>query len=259
MALELILDSVDTLPEAVRGLYVESEGKFKLDVAGIPDTTGLKTALDAERKAAKAANAKAADYEKRFAGIDPEEVAALKAEREAMEEARLKSEGKLEEVTAKRLEKAKAEYQKMADDATAQRDAERARANNFEAKVLASQIMGAATGKVHADPATMDVVAMLAKSVFSLNDNGDAVAFDQDGNVILGKDGKTPYTPSEWLDGLKETHKFLFPAGNTGGGSQGSRQTIAGNKTMTQEQFHSAYLPRERAAAITSGKITLID
>jgi hypothetical protein len=42
MALDLIVDKIDGLSEPLRGLYVEKEGKFHLDVAGLEDTGGLK-------------------------------------------------------------------------------------------------------------------------------------------------------------------------------------------------------------------------
>ena len=52
MPLDLVVDSVDSLPEAVRGLYAEKDGKFHLDVSGVEDTAGLKSALAKERTAA---------------------------------------------------------------------------------------------------------------------------------------------------------------------------------------------------------------
>src|SRR4051812_49315938 len=51
-ALQLSVDSIDGLDEALRSLYVEKDGKFQLDVDGIEDTSGLKTALQKERRTA---------------------------------------------------------------------------------------------------------------------------------------------------------------------------------------------------------------
>lgn len=50
MALKLSVDSVDGLEESVRGLYTEKDGKFVLNVEGLEDTSGLKTALQKERR-----------------------------------------------------------------------------------------------------------------------------------------------------------------------------------------------------------------
>lgn len=55
MPLELIVEKIDALPETIRGLYVEKEGKYHLDVTGIEDVSGLKKShekLLAEKKQA---------------------------------------------------------------------------------------------------------------------------------------------------------------------------------------------------------------
>lgn len=54
MALKFSVEKLDDVDEAFRPLYVEKDGKFVLDAEGIPapsDDTGLKTALQKERKA----------------------------------------------------------------------------------------------------------------------------------------------------------------------------------------------------------------
>jgi hypothetical protein len=48
--LKLVLDSIEGLDETTREMYVEKDGKFHLDVDGIEDTGGLKSALQKERK-----------------------------------------------------------------------------------------------------------------------------------------------------------------------------------------------------------------
>lgn len=74
-ALKLSVDSIDGLDESVRGLYVEKDGKFHLDVDGIEDTGGLKSALSSERK-------RAAELEKqtkawKSIGKTPDEISEL--------------------------------------------------------------------------------------------------------------------------------------------------------------------------------------
>lgn len=74
MALKLIVEKIEEVGEAHRSLYAERDGKFHLDVEGLEDTSGLKSALESERKLRK-------DAEKRLGtlkDIDPEEYARLK-------------------------------------------------------------------------------------------------------------------------------------------------------------------------------------
>lgn len=59
MALKLTLDTLDGVDEAIRPLYVEHDGKFKLAVDGLEDTGGLKSALEKERKARREAEQRA--------------------------------------------------------------------------------------------------------------------------------------------------------------------------------------------------------
>ena len=59
MALKLTLDSLDGVDEAIKSLYVEQDGKFKLAVDGLEDTSGLKSALEKERKARRDAEQRA--------------------------------------------------------------------------------------------------------------------------------------------------------------------------------------------------------
>lgn len=59
MALKLTLDTLDGVDEAIKALYVEHDGKFKLAVDGLEDTSGLKSALEKERKARREAEQRA--------------------------------------------------------------------------------------------------------------------------------------------------------------------------------------------------------
>lgn len=59
MALKLTLDNLDGVDEAIKPLYVEHDGKFKLAVDGLEDTSGLRSALEKERKARREAEQRA--------------------------------------------------------------------------------------------------------------------------------------------------------------------------------------------------------
>jgi hypothetical protein len=116
--LAAVVDSLDAVPESYRDLYVEADGKYRIDAEGVEslvDTSGLKSALEKERKAAK----EAAAALKKYDGVDVEEFARLKEEREAAEAAKLQTEGKWEEMKkrlsdshAKELEKYTGEVSK---------------------------------------------------------------------------------------------------------------------------------------------------
>jgi hypothetical protein len=72
---------------------------------------------------------------------------------------------------------------------TARAEKAEAFASKFQGKVLGDSVRGAAL-KAGALPEATDDIILRAKGVFSLNEEGEAVAVDESGQVILGKDGK---------------------------------------------------------------------
>lgn len=63
MALKLTVDSLDGLDDSVKTLYKEDNGKFRLDLDGYEDTTGLKAQRDALLNEKKEAQRKAKEAE----------------------------------------------------------------------------------------------------------------------------------------------------------------------------------------------------
>lgn len=82
MPLALIVDSLDNVPEALRGAYVADGDKFKLD-AEVEDTAALKGALAKERKAASDAAKELTKW--KASGKSPDEIAELLAAQEEAE------------------------------------------------------------------------------------------------------------------------------------------------------------------------------
>ena len=83
MALKMTVDSLEDVPEELKSLYVPKDGQYALDVQGAEDTSGLKSALEAERKARRDADKKLASYRE----VDPEDYARLKRQAQLREAA----------------------------------------------------------------------------------------------------------------------------------------------------------------------------
>jgi len=83
MALKFKLKSKDEIPAEFQSLYVERDGAFVLDVDAVAD----KFKLDEFRANNVALLKQLDDLEKKFAGIDPEKVRELEAEKLRLEEA----------------------------------------------------------------------------------------------------------------------------------------------------------------------------
>lgn len=250
-------DAWAKLAKEVQALYVEKDGKYHLDVeGGIDDKAELKSALDKERKAAREAERLLKEFQKKFEGIDADEVKKLLEKLGGDEEAMLIKAGKIDEVIARRTEKLVKAHEKALKDATDKTIAEKARADKFSQRVLDNHIRAAATkAGLHAN--AVEDALFRARTMFSLNEEGEAVQLDKDGHVVSGKDGRSPYSPTEWLEGMKETAPHWFPAGGTGGGAPGGKGGAAG-KTMKRADFE-ALDPVAKHKAVMVDKVTVVN
>lgn len=218
MPLQLVVDTLEGLPETVATLYTKGDdGKFKLGVEGVPDVTNLKKALQAERDARTAAERTAKDFE----GLDAKEIRDMLKQMEGNEEAQLLKAGKIDDVIARRTQKLVQENERKLKEALEKVDAESTRAKRLIAKVLDGAVTAAAS-KAGLHPQAIDDAMLHARAIFSLDENGNAVQLGDDGKPVLGKDGKTPFTPSEWLESMREAKPHWFPATASGGGARNS-------------------------------------
>jgi len=259
-ALPLVVDKagLEKVPEAQRTLYVEKDGKYRLDVDGVEDTSGLKSALEKEREARKNEEKARKEFEKRFEGIDPDKTRQLMAQFEDADEANLIKEGKagIDKIIEKRTAKLRQEFEKKLEEASAGREGALEVAGTFMDKVLENQVRAAAT-KAGLHPSAVDDAIIRAMGIFSIDDDGNAVQLDDEENIILGKDGKTPFSLEEWMGGMRESAPHWFPASSSGGGAHGGKGGGAGGKTMKRAAFE-ALSPTEKAAAMKE-KTTLVD
>lgn len=250
MALNLVVDTLDAVSEAQRGLYVEKDGKFRLDVDGLPDTDGLKSALEKERTAAKDAKRLAADMAKRYEGIDPDKVRGMLSKFEGDQEAKLIAEGKIDEVVNLRTEK-------LRNELSSQLETTNSRVKALSQKALDNHILSAAA-KVGIHKDAIEDALLRGRNMFALAEDGSAVQRGPDGNPVLGKDGKTPFGPMEWLESSKEFAPHWHLNGSSGSGAGGSGNGQSGQKTITRAQYDSMN-PEARHKALVTDKVKIID
>lgn len=100
MPLQATLDSLEGLPEEFHEDYEQRDGKFHLKILDgfvakdqVEDVTGLKSALEKEREAARKAAARARALEEKVGEVDPEDYARLKELEAKQEEDKAKKAG----------------------------------------------------------------------------------------------------------------------------------------------------------------------
>ena len=247
MALEMVVDSLDNIEEVHKGLYVEKDGKFNLDVTGGEDVTGLKSALEKERLNGRTLTKTVKDLQTKFKGIDANLVRDMLSQADNDAEVKLIAEGKIQQVLEARL----AKHQKDTDDKLAGKDET---INSLKSKAL-ENIFRAAAVKAGAHKSAIDDIILRGGNTFSLDGDNKAVQLGTDDQPVLGKDGKTNFSPSEWLEGMKSTSPHWFPVGNSGGDSHGDGDGQTG-KTMTRADFDALGHVAKNKFMKDGGKIT---
>lgn len=261
MPLAFVVDTLDTVPEPQKALYAaRADGKFQLVVEGLPNNDGLISALDKERESARTAEKARKELELKYQGVDPVKYRLIMEKAHGDEEAALIAAGKFDEAFEKRLTKHTESWQKKLEAEMGQTKTEKARAEKFLEKVLESHLLAAFNGKTH--PAAMKAALREAREVFTLDEHGNAVQRDANGLIVIGKDGKTPFSPVEWIDSdaVRSGSPYLFPATGGGGGQkQSSKDTPPGTKTMTRADHDERVAKGESLGKFFKDGGTLVD
>ncbi|MEX6158895.1 hypothetical protein [Providencia manganoxydans] len=222
------------------GTTITPEMQAIIDKAVSDQVAGLKAKRDELLGTNKDLKSELDSLKGQLEGIDLKAVKDLLSKAHMDEESKLIAEGKLDEVIQKRTERLRADYDNKL--ATEKQRADKAEdyANKFRQSVVKGHIIQAAVESGALKEATGDI-AFLAQSQFSLDDNGNAVALDEAGEVIIGKDGKTPLSPKEWIETIRENKPYFWPVAQ-GSGAQGSG--VAGKKWSDYTEAERADLAR---------------
>ena len=223
MPLKYKFKSRDEIPAELQSHYIERDGAWTLDADGVVE----KSKLEEFRATNVAVMKERDDLQKRFEGIDPDEVRQLAAEKQKLLEERQLKAGEADKVIETRLKTARVEWDKQHGVVVAERDALTSRLTAIQ---IDQAVVAEATKRGLRATAIPDITSR-ARTNFKLV-NGVPQAFEADGQPArMGKDGVTPMTLAEWVDALVSDAPHLFEA-NAGGGAAGSGSGGAGNRSV---------------------------
>lgn len=245
MALKFILDSLDGLSEAQQALYVEKDGKFHLDVDGLEDTSGLKSALDKERAARR-------DFEKKYGAlkdIDPEEYARLKKDAEERAAAKAKEEGQWEVLRQQLVDKHQKEIEGK-DSALA----------SMRVALESHLVDAAATSAIAVAKGIPDLLLPHVKaSVKVVEDGGKYVVqiVDAQGNARIADGKGTPMSITDLVAEMKKSPVFgrAFDGVDTTGGGT-TQPSGPGNPKIISKNDPVAF--GQNLEAIAKGDMTVV-
>lgn len=216
MALPLIVDSIDKIPEAVRGEYTEKDGKFHLNIDGeLPDpneSSALRKALENSRRVEKELQKKVAKWEK--LGKSDEEIAELLRATEEAERKKAEADGDHQKILKQLQDKWEKERAELESELNAARASERN-------AIIGTSVMSALT-KAGATEEGIDLLpSQLAARIKYETEDGKRVL------KIMQADGETPMAGSgkdgtATFDDLVKEATMKWPSLFKGDGQSGS-------------------------------------
>ena len=247
MSLKAVVKTLDDVPEEARALYAEKDGSFHLDIEGIenhPGATSLKNALDRE-KAERIKRQETIDELKvaaaKFKDIDPDKAREALDKIAEIDDKKLISEGKIEELVEAKVERMRTDFdaQIAAKDKTITEltDSSGVLTHELSDIKIFSAIRDEALEN-GARPEALDDIVNRGRTIWHLVDGAPtAIKVGTDDERIFGKTGDALTIP-EWVGTLAAEASHLFNP-NSGGGSGGGDQRggdRGGVKHVTQAQ-----------------------
>lgn len=251
MALAVAVESLDGIPEALRGEYEEVDGRFVLKLEGVdshPTVIGLKNNHDLLRKQVAEARAKL----RKLDGLDPETYRQALSQVEELQEQldgfKGQNGGKITDEEVERrieraLEKVKKEHAREVEAALSKLSAaekERDALTAWRKEQTVVRAIEAAADAAGARPEAKSFIVDRGLKVFKVSEEGGKiVAEDEEGMVRTDKGGVKPLTPLEWIKtDLFQEAPFLFPSSSGGGAGGGAGGKKYGG-IVSREDFKS--------------------
>lgn len=244
--LDLIVDSLDNVPEHFKSEYTKGEdGKFHLSVSGVEDVSGLKSALQKERDEAK----KLREQVKAFDGIDPSKANEALEKLRKLEEKQLLDSGEVDKVIENRTRLMQQDHQAQVAKLTealqtVEKERDSSRLMLSEAVIQRGIIDAVNEVGQPRKEALLDIIQR-GKLTWRLDEKGAPIPVNEDGTTIYGKDGKAPMTMKEWGQTLLETAPHLFLE-SKGGGARGS--VTGGNGKVMSADDYAKLTPAQKLA-----------
>jgi DNA-binding transcriptional MerR regulator len=238
MNLKYQIDTLDELSDEHKALYVEKDGKFVLNIEGLPveDTAGLKSALERER-------ANAAKFKKEIAklealGVNVDDIRTIIEEKEALETKKLTDKGDFEKILNQHKDKWAGEKQTLESE----RDQARTALRNYVARTeITTELVKAGV--------TEEGVALLPDSLvrrIRVTIEGDKPSIEVlalDGETLMAgtaKDGRA--TLGDLVSESVKTFPSLFKAQGKGGGGKPPGSGDGGKPGLKFNQMTGAEL-----------------
>lgn len=256
MALKAVVETIDSVPEAVRNLYKETDGKFILDVESVEgyaleDISGLKSTLGKELTLRKRLEKDVL----KFKDIDPDKA------REAL--AKLEEIGNLDptkeadRIANERLEVAKRQLLEKHTGEISARDSKIGSLTKTIEGLLIDQAATAALAEAKGSVELLLPHVQRHTRVREQDGRHIVEVVDKDGNARIGNAKGDPMTISDLVQEMRKSEAFgraFEGLGQSGGGTPPANSGNPNNPTGVPKSWADAKTPEEKAAFLKSRK-----
>jgi len=229
LKLKLTADEYSSIDQNLQAVYLPDGDGYVLDVDGVEDVSGLKSALQRQKDAASSAKQQSSELQQKLDAMNAtvggdaglQRLMEIQQQLEQNELLKAMADGNLEFVSEKLVGKNTEAWQKKYDTLQTQlNEISESKANSekrLQQKIIEGEIRRAAATMLV--PTAIDDAVMLGGNGWQVAEDGSLIYPSDTGEPELGESGK-PITPGEWLSGLKDQRPHWF-AGHSGGGATG--------------------------------------
>lgn len=235
----------------------DADLKERIKAAHDEDVTGLKahqaTLMDEAKQAKRAKQefeGKASKYDELYGVVgdrDRERLAEILKDYDSGKLVKSGQEGDTEELKRRLREQwdveVKSKYQPVLEEREALSKEREELRQALAAERIDNRAMAAAA-KHGIDGANLEIINMLARSAWQLEEDGQPVIRDAEGNIMVGRNGAMTF--EEWVDGpVRDKYSSLFPR-PVGSGAPGNNGGRATRKWGDYTEAERAQLAKEK-------------
>lgn len=253
MAIEMTYDNAESAPEEVRSFLKKDDttGKFKISLVPSAKLEEFRNTNIAVKKA----NEELVAFQEKLKPFVGDNVEAFSQNLASLQELKKKFDNKemienssFEDALKKRVEEMQRQYKDQIEKVSANEQNAKKSLEDITSRYHSSLVERHVTNAVinprsgALQEALSDILTH-ARSVFKVNDKGEIIPVDDQGNRLYGADGASLLTPDEWLGKLRQEKPYFFK-GSSGGGASGTVDARMFNSTsienMTQAEYEKA-------------------
>lgn len=243
--------------EEILGSIEDEALRTTLKAAYDEDVSGLKahqaTLMDEAKQAKRAKQefeSKASKYDELYGVIgdrDTDRLSELLKDYDNGKLVKAGQEGDTEELKRRLREQWDVETKSKFQPVLEERDLLSKRVEELSGALQSERIDNRAMASAHKhgiDENGMEIVTMLARRDWQLEDDGNPVTRDAEGNIRVGKNGAMSF--DEWIDGpVREKYPMLFPK-PVGGGAPGNNGARGAKKWGDYTEAERAALAKDK-------------